>query len=352
MAGFGLLELMIAMGLGLIVTAGVLVIFIAEQQVYNNSSSQSLMQDANNAISATISPVARGVGFLGCGVIDTNTLNDLSGAPTPLTFNTSSAVQGYTGTIPSSFSFVDGAANVTSAGDWNPSLDTSIVNAGGAEQGNDVLVLVGAVPNFQPIGLPNGVTTSPFTVNNVTNLPAMPVPVAVSDCGYSTVFLVTAVNGTSLTYSSGPNGTPQYPVGTQLVPLQQTMFFVAQGHGGQSSLFEGVMTIPAGGSSLSGATWTVNEMVPGVTAMKVLYGIGTGGQATQYVDASQVTNWLSVTSIKLGFVVEGDVGSVAKPSAAQSYTLFNDTNDVVTVPADTRLRHVFYMTINTRNSTL
>ena len=83
--------------------------------------------------------------------------------------------------------------------------------------------------------------------------------------------------------------------------------------------------------------------------MKVLYGIGSGGQATQYVDASAVTNWNNVVSVRMAFLVEGQLGSVAMPTAAQSYTLLNST---VNVTPDTRMRHVFNMTINLRNTSL
>ena len=68
-AGFGLIELMIAMGLGLLVLAGVLVIFLAQRQAYQNSTSQALIQDADNALSAIITPVVRGAGFTGCSTI-------------------------------------------------------------------------------------------------------------------------------------------------------------------------------------------------------------------------------------------------------------------------------------------
>jgi type IV pilus assembly protein PilW len=350
MAGFTLLELMIAMGLGLIITVGLLVIFLAERQVYNNSSSQSLMQDADNAISATITPLARGTGFLGCGALNIYTLNDLGAAPSPLVFNTSSAVQGYTGSISSSFTFVDNAANVKATGDWSPALDASIVALGGAEQGSDIVALMGAAPNAYAVGLPNGVVTSPFNVNDTSQLTGTgPWPVAVSDCNYSTIFLANAAGSGKLAYTTGPTGTPQYITGAQLIPLQQTMFYVSSDPSGQSTLYEAVMTIPSGATTLAGATWTPTAMVPGVTAMKVLYGIGSGGQATQYVDASLVSNWANVVSVRLGFLVEGQLGSVPLPATAPSYSLLNST---ITVAPDTRMRHVFTMTINTRNSTL
>lgn len=351
--GFGLLELMLAMGLGLIVIAGVIVIFLAQRQVYNNSTSQSLIQDSENAISAIVLPVTRSAGFMGCGAINNGVLAYISSPATPLTFDTDSAVQGYTGTLPTSLQ--DNATDDTSSGaDWTPTLDKSIYTAsnGGPEQGSDVLVLIGAAPNSTPIGVTEPITGSPITVNDATQLAAInggsSQMVAVSDCTKSSVFMATGVSGTSVAFSSGPSSTPSYQANTQLIPIQQTVFFVAHGDGGQSALWQGVMTIPAGGTATT-AAWKMNEMVPGVVAMKVLYGIGPNEAATQYVDASEVTNWSQVTSIKLGFLVEGGIGSAAVPSTAWSYTLFGDT---ISMPADSRMRHVFYMTVNIRNATL
>lgn len=347
-AGFGLVELMIAMALGLVVSAGVIVIFLAERQVYNTSSSQSLMQDTDNAISAIVTPVVRGAGFLGCGVINSGVFTYPTGASSRLAFDANSAVQGFTGKPPATLQ--DDASNDTKSGDWNPALDISIVNAGGAEQGSDILVLMGAAPYATPIGLPQGVVIGkPFTVNDATQLGSGAQMVAVSNCAGSAVFQVKRVKEISdFYYSSGPNGSPEYQAGSQLIPLQQTMFFVGKGNGGQSGLFEGVMTIPVGGTAAS-AQWKVSEIVPGVMAMKVMYGIGSNGVAAQYVDASEVSDWLQVTSVKLGFLVEGGIGSAPMPKGPTTYQLFDDT---LTVPADTRMRHVYYMTMNVRNNTL
>jgi len=356
-AGFGLIELMIAMALGLLVLAGVLVVFIAQRQVYQNSTSQSLVQDADNALSAVITPVVRGAGFTGCGNIGNGVIAYPAARKTPLTFNTNSAVQGFAATaIPASL--VDGTANDTTTTDWAPALDASFVTAGGVAKGSDVLVLIGAPPGAVPVGA-TAFATGAITVNSSLGTssasftpPNPPQLVAVSDCGKSSIFQVnsaTTVAPIVLTYTLGPNGTPLYPVSSQVIPIQQTAFYVAQGHAGQSGLFEAVMQIPVGGTAAT-ATWgTPNEVVPGVLNMEVLYGTGVQGQATQYVKASAVTNWAAVTTIKLGFLVEGNPSSSTASTNQTSFPLFANT---LVVPADSRLRHTFYLTVNARNGTL
>lgn len=347
-AGFGLIELMIAMALGLLVLAGVLVIFLAQRQVYQNATSQGLIQDADNALSAIITPVVRGAGFTGCGTIGNGVRSYVTARPTPLTFDTSSAVHGFqANAVPSPL--VDGAPNDTTTGDWTPALDGSFVTAGGVAKGSDVLVLIGAQPGTSPVGA-TAFNVGSIAANNAssTNGFTPPLMVAVSDCGKSSVFEVDAVASNVLAYTTGPNGTPLYPAGSQLIPIQQTAFFVAKGHAGQSALFEGVMTIPPGGTT-AGAKWSVNEMVPGVSNMQVLYGVGVNGQNTRYVDASAVTNFSAVTSAKLGFLIEGNQASSTAATNQTAFTLFNTA---INVPADSRLRHTFYMTVNFRNATL
>jgi type IV pilus assembly protein PilW len=344
-AGFGLIELMLAMVLGLIVLAGVLVVFITQRQVYQSSNSQALIQDADNALSAIITPVIRGAGFTGCGSIGTGVKSYVAAAPTPLTFNTSSAVQGFkANTVPATL--VDGAANDAVDTDWTPKLDASLVGA--IEKGSDVLVLIGAPPGKAPAGA-TVFNAGAMTVNDASGFIA-PQMVAVSDCGKSSVFQITAVDDVNniLDYAVGPNGTPLYPAGSQVIPIQQTVFFVARGDAGQSALYEGTMRIPAGGTAAT-ATWFFQEMVPGVSNLQVLYGIGVDGQATRYVDAAGVTNWGAVTTIKLGFLIEGNQASSNASTNQKLFTLFGTA---LTVPVDSRLRHTFYMTVNTRNTTL
>ena len=345
-AGFGLIELMIAMGLGLLVLAGVLVIFLAQRQAYQNSTSQALIQDADNALSAIITPVVRGAGFTGCSTIGNGVVTYVASRNTPLTFDTSSAVKGFeASSMPATI--VDGAANDTTASDWTPALDASFLTAGGVEQGSDVLVLIGAPPGASPVGMMT-FGAGLIKVNDSSGISNTRQMVALSDCGKSSIFEINPAASNTLAYTLGPNGTPAYPSGSQVIPIQQTAFFVARTTAGQSALFKGVMTMPPGGSAAN-AKWAISAVVPGVINMQVLYGVGVNGQTTQYVNASAVTNWGSVTSVRLGFLIEGNTAS---STAATNQTAFKLFNTALNVPIDSRLRHTYYMTVNSRNDTL
>lgn len=360
--GFTLIELLIAMALGLIVIGGALTVFLALRQVSATTKSQALIQDGDNAISALLSPAIRGAGFGGCGTLG-GALNITNWGA--LVNNYSLAVQGYdangtggTGTVTIA---ADNAAGDSTAGDWAPSLDASLGSAGIApETGSDVLVVSGALPNTAPAGvsaIATGATSFTVTDNPLANVattlttegvPNSSVPAALSDCGKAVVFMVTNVAGSgSVTVSHGtPANTvatfvPSFPPGSQFIPLQQAAFYVGQGPGGTSALYRAVYV---------GGTWVATPIVPGVENMQVLYGISSNG-TYQWLSGNAVASgpgFATVSAVRVGFLMEGASGSVRGASAAS----FNVLGTSVTVPTDSRLRHVFVLTVNLRNAGL
>lgn len=343
--GFSIVEMMIATLISLLLSLAVIQIYLAQSQVYKTSNSQDLIQSTNNAITYLVAPIIRSAGFIGCSSISTALSNLNPGGPNPLgSLATSPTIlTGYSGGT-SSITLGSNPANSNTAGNWSPSLDASLV--GSVQQGSDVIVLLGTYPGFSPISITainNGSTS--FSVQSTTgaNITSGQYG-AVSDCAKSTVFLITGVTGTSISHTAG-GGTLQnassafpvnYLVGSQFVMLQQTAFFVAQGQNGQSALMR---------ATLSGTTWNIQAIVPGVEIMKVQYGIGSNGTVTQYVPANSVTNWAQVYAVRIGFLIAGMPGS-----GTNSTQTFNVLDVQVTPPADNRLRHVFEMVIQLRNA--
>ena len=385
-AGMTLVEIMVALTLGLILLGGVMAVFETQTRTNSSTVAQSAIQDEQNAIAALVIPVIRGAGFLGCAGVSLATSDVTATVPPPLgTLKTvRAAVYGYdyAGTAGTGSAYAmgtDNVANDSSTGHWSPALDASFMSpAAVVEPGSDVVVVLGAVRSAYPVTLP---ASSPFSAT-VNNLPAIPVsnyPVspptqsyafpaygALSTCNMAEVFAVDSnpatptVNSSSADYSSavqcaakGNGGcagifTTGAAQSAQYVPVGQTAFFVGQGASGESALMQASLLNP----SESGKTWTVTPLVPGVEFMQVLYGIGALSPVTgvltanQYVPAGSVVSWGSVVSIRLGFLLEGEPGS-APVGQGNSWTVLGTT---VTVPQDTRLRHVFEMTVNLRNS--
>ena len=397
--GFTLVEVMVALAIGLIVLAGLATVFIAQRQVYGTASSQGAIQNADNALSAILSPAIRGAGFTGCGTLATSRSEVVfTTAATPWVFSPgdfSAPVFGYdaagtgvSGGSAGSYTYTAlNAPNSTSATDWNPSLDASFLGPPLAEKGSDILILNGEVPGTHPLGVPavnQAAAPNSFTVYNpassataqspiqFTDMNGQPInvqvsAVTISDCAKSSIFIpvttmtggVVSINNPVTVAGTGNKSTqvnPVYQGGTQFAPLQQVAYFVGHGDGNQSALFQA--------TQVNGA-WSSQQLVPGIDSMQVLYGVGVGGNSTQYLSANQVqalqsnplpgvvslpfNPWTIVNSIRIGFLIEGGQGSAAVGS---NPTVWNVLGTQVTVPADTRLRHVYVMTVNLRNVTL
>lgn len=344
-AGFSIVELMVGTAIGLVVSYSIMEIYLLQSQLYKTTSSQQLIQNSQNAIVNLVTPIIRSSGFIGCGSIYTAVSNLNAGGPPPVSIlNTNpSMIMGYDGgTVGINIAQIN-ANNDTSAADWTPALDASLV--GNAEKGSDVLVVLGSQPGTYPLAVTTIDTGSTqLTLQPSTLTISSGQLAAVSDCIKSVVFKVTGVAGTQISHAAGgsalQNATSAFTVsfqpGAQFVQLQQTAFFVGQSQGGQSALMR---------ATLNGTTWSVQPIVTGVDIMKVQYGIGTGAVITQYVPASAVTNWSQVYSVRIGFLLQGQPSS-----ASNNTTQFTVLDTPVTVPADNILRHTFEITVNLRNA--
>ena len=372
--GFSLVELMVAIAIGLVILAGVVTVFVAQRQVYGTATAQASMQNAENAIAAMVAPAVRGAGFAGCGAFSTtgNIINSGS-----LLYNFSAPLFGFSANTAMSGL---NAANATSTGKWTPALDSSFAN-NMPEAGSDVIVVGGELPGTIPVPVTDIVGNSgqltilsqPFPPpSTVTVQPGM--IGAVSDCAKSiafTIFSQAGANsnnliihhdqGTGIGSNKQADFAPNFPLGSQFVLLQQEAFYVAQGPGGQSALYGAVMmcgqwqslaVLASGCSNGNGANASASApqpLVPGVDNMQILYGIGAGGVTQQWVPASAVTNWAQVYAVRMGFLLEGPLGSAPPGANPTSWPVLGTT---VKVPPDTRLRHVYVITLSIRNATL
>ena len=91
------------------------------------------------------------------------------------------------------------------------------------------------------------------------------------------------------------------------------------------------------------------ELIPGVEAMQIQYGIDTDNDLTinQYVDASAVTNWSQVISVSLALLIRS-ADPTSQTLDTRTYTLLTTT-----LPAfnDRYQRALFTTTVTLRNRT-
>jgi type IV pilus assembly protein PilW len=157
--------------------------------------------------------------------------------------------------------------------------------------------------------------------------------------------------GTNVTVSfstGGPGGNSassfpvSFEIGSQVAPVDTTVYYIGQGADGDAALFSYDM------NATTAFVSPANELVPDIENMQILYGVDTTGTQTvsEYVPAVQVIDFNTVMSVKIAVLAASQPGAVPLPAAAQTYKLLGNT---VTVLPDTRARQVFEITISTRN---
>lgn len=368
--GFSLVELMVAITLAMIVTAGVISVFIGSRSAFEATSGTAALTDGGRFALSFISNSVRSAGYMSCSTAP-NMQSTLIPAGTALPFSFNQALGGFeaVGTGPNT-AYTLAAAPVASdstTGDWlaNPSaaiagLDTAIstLTSGAPIQHNDVLVVRSTLRNAQSVyvsAIVDGATS--FTVNeqgplSVANGPQLAV---ISDCSKGVVFQINGLGAPTpnvvVTHnaSSGPGGnsTASFPLsfspGSQVTPVDTVVYFIAPGADTDGALWVADL------NALSALPLTATELVPDIEAMQILYGVDTNKtqNVANYVTADQVTDFNAVMSIKVALLAASAPGSANPPAVALTYNLLGTT---VTAPIDRRSRQVFEETIAVRNA--
>ncbi len=349
--GFSLVELMVAITLALIVTAGVISVFVGSRSAFEATSGTAALTDGGRFALNFISNSIRGAGYMSCTTAPN--LQGILNAGGPLAFSFNQSIQGFeaVGTGPGNAYAVAAAPVVGdgNTGHWTGGLDATLT--GLPVQNNDVLVARSTLQNAQTVYVSAILDGAPsFTVNTQGSLLAGQLAV-ISDCTKGVVFQITGLAppgaNAVITHNAGAgpgNSTSVFPLsfspGAQVTPVDTVVYYIGAGADGDGALFA---------YDLNGTgAFTANELVPDIEAMQILYGLDTTNTqtVTEYVTANQVANFNTVMSIKVALLAASAPGS-AHPTGAKTYDLLGAT---VTAPNDTRSRQVFEETIALRNA--
>ncbi len=366
--GFSLVELMVAIALGLFVTAAVVSVFVGTRTVYQSTGGTAALTDGGRFAIDFIEASVRDAGFMACSRSVTQTTL-LNAGPTPLYFNFAEGLGGFEAksTAPGggAYSVTEGSPTSpvptdSTAADWVGGLDSALVSPTPlVVQGNDVLVVRSTLQNTQPVyvtAIADGAST--FTTTTSGGLQANQFAV-ISDCGDSLSFQITnvATSGSNAIITHATSGTPgnssasflpsSFPVGSQVTAVDTVVYYIGTGADGDGALFAADLYNPA--TQTYTGSFNPSELVPDIEAMQVLYGLDTTGTQTvsEYVTADAVTDFNSVMSVKVAVLAASAPGAVKAPATAPTYNLLGT---VVTAPIDTRARQEFEVTIAVRNA--
>ncbi|MFY0666273.1 MAG: PilW family protein [Natronospirillum sp.] len=319
--GLSLIEVMVAMGIGLLLIAGVTQLFIGSNQNFIVKESVSRMQEDVRFAMDQFQRDMRMAGFQGCARDVTDHLN-----PAGAEFNQfllgSTPVFGwdyaFNGTLSGAGS-QHALLEMTSAGsNWVAAAPGPLANNtlpanfdDNFQPGSDVFVVnLGEVHNVQVIG----VTNPPNARINLTAGTQLPVinnrvvVVASGDCTVADRFQRTndADDSFVVKGDGGPgdlnNGadpfSSDYLNNATLIEYRSWVYFVRSTAAGPELARRQI------GPGTGGAA--IETVVQGVENMQVLYGVSTGGlrnRVNQYVPANDVADWDDVLSVRIALLL-------------------------------------------------
>ena len=351
--GFTLIELMIAMVLGLILVAGVIQIFISNKQAYHVTDAHSRLQDNARFALEVLSRDVRSAGFSGCRAIEDMNIVTIANAPLPAIIDENTIISG---------------SNAQTATTWFPLLPASLGTVVG---GTDVITvqrgqscggnLVGNIDSSNAnvkIFNPNTCSIDPGDV------------LMISDCTDAHIFRDSSVNSPMANeeviahaiagtlgnqanhfckrYASLPQAgacdageAKLYDFDAELLVFSSATYFIRLGNNGDPALW--VFNNNAGADANNPI-----ELIEGIEDMQVVYGLDTNGDdiVDNYQDANVVsagTGWNQVISARISLLAQTQEQNLT----TGNQTLTFDGNAVDTT--DRRIRRVFTSTIGVRN---
>jgi type IV pilus assembly protein PilW len=339
---------MLALALGVVVTLGIVQLFVGNSQTYTLMNGQARMQENGRVALDLITASVRSTGYLGCAPEQPNIVKNLRGNWNLLfEFDVTHPVQGYRGNAdgtwtPPLASLPSTVGGVTT----NTYIPGNGIDTSQVARGTDVLVLREArLPGqpllqvVQPTGDP--VVRAPggdsgIKVNDI---------VVLGDCEQAAIFRATAVNtaGNQATIQHAVTTTGDiYENGTQALstigraygeeaiaaPLDTVIFFIAPSTSGANN--RGNVPLALWQKVGSAAP---TELVEGIENLTVLFGIDTTlgdgvTNANQYVPYNAATA-AQIVSVRVSVTansvdeVTGTGGSILRRTVTETMQLRN-----------------------------
>lgn len=366
-SGLSLVELMVAIVLGLILVAGVIELFVNNRQVYRVQEAKARMQEDGRFVLQHLGRLMNNAGYRGCDSLLTQKANDLATNIDPnegtatTTFTSDQTLRPLVNVLNNSDAYlwrldIPIEGHEGSSGSWNPALDAGI---NGAIAGSDVITIrtIGSGHANIISHDPSDFTAPIETGADNTFTPCTPDPdspdyqatcsniALVTTCDSAAIFQITNDPSTGTIEHSvgiGSPGNSSADLGDNFgggwVNTYSTYtFFIRQGAAGPS-LYQKVLDNDA------------QELIQGVERMEILFGVDNNNDYSveTYQTANAVTNWANVISVRISLLMVSLENNLTVDGPQEYF--FN--GETITPDAnDRRLRRVFTQTIVLRNRT-
>lgn len=344
--GVSLIELMVSMALGLLLTAGILQVFASNSQAYRFHEALSRIQENGRFALDELTREIRMAGYLGCSSQATTISNWLDGPPAD--FDPALGIQGWeangTATGAALTLDYDAASVSTNSGRWTTNGGAALP-AFDALPGSDIVRVWRGdenVPRLVSIDTDTFVITGPhdFAAQDFLMLSDCRTADWVQACSVNPAGTDTEIgvgagcalgNDAGLEISSSPGG--------EVSRILGNLYYVSRESADDPpALYRSRLTE----SAEAGAG---EPLVEGVESLQILFGIDENGdrRIDRHVTANNVPDWRSVVAVRISLLLVSTENNVV--DAAQPVFF----NGAVQNPTDRRLRQVMTTTIALRN---
>ena len=336
--GLSLIELLIAMVIGMLLTAGAIQLFITNKATYKVENALSRLQETGRFIVETMSKEIRMAGYNGCSSRGNITPNVIAVDPPPFSFESQNSVLGFEstgtsawtptllGTLPAVSDGTDviniqraDECGASVAGNYlptNANVQVNAPNSCGFKKGQIVMITDCVNADIYGIG---------STVNNVA-------PTATLNHG---IGQYNTTNNLAQTY--GPD--------SQIFIMRSISFYIAPDPTTNEPAMWMASWIPNGDATNTTADYSFLELAEGVEDMQILYGIDNAAPdeyADTYVAADAVTDWTTVRSVRINLLLQSEDNITLEP---RTITF----NGATAGGGDNRLRMIYTATVSVRN---
>lgn len=343
--GFSIVELMIAMVLGLVLMGGVIQVFISTKQAYNLNEEMAWVQENARFSVGFMAEDLRMAGYYGCASRSTSVANVLNDPDSSWVSDFGKGLHGFDGDD-ASFPVASFPQPVTATlPNSVPKPDVFTVHKADLDNsfqvtGHNTKSAVIDVQGNHPY--PNGTI------------------LIVSDCHHSAVFQSTGNGSNKVNHNTGSTASPGncskglgVPVvcstlGNGYAYKEDAFIMRAVGHAYYiDTASNGVPSLFRESLDTGGLTTTAEEMVQGVENLQIQYGLDTNGDSLpdRYVDASGVSDaqWESdVVSARISLLLRSLTEIASEP---QTFSYMGASH----TPTDKYVRRVFSSTVKLRN---
>ena len=331
--GFSLIELLVAMTLGLFLIGGAITMFMSNSRTYNEQVSMSRLQEnARFALDILMRDI-RIAGYSGCSDDFNSVTNNISVDAKQL------------------LSFINAIEGIEQGSTtWKPSASTENITS--IKAGTDGIA-VRYFQNLSPLTAAMTAIDGDLTIDATAAALKSGDLFAVSDCGSADIFALSAdINAGIIKHAevvtNGTNNTTGnlsklYLLDSSLMRVISRRYIIKFATNGQPSLFRIQYLKDAITDNFSVIE---QELIPGVDNMQILYGIATGvgdRLPDTYAKASDVTQWNNVVSVRLALLLSTETDNFS--TLATSHNLLGEE----ILNNDKRRRRMYTATVKIRN---